>query len=80
MSLERLLLTGKLVEKSDNHWMLDLVLANRLQLENAGIDKSNISICEFCTSCRNDLFFSPIELMTKDRKLGCIYPIDLNIY
>ena len=60
----------KLVEKkSDNHWMLDLVLANRLQLENAGIDKSNISICEFCTSCRNDLFFSH---RADDKKTGSL--------
>ena len=40
------------------HWMLDLVSANKRQLEDAGILPDNISLCDFCTSCNNDLFFS----------------------
>jgi len=38
--------------------MLDLVLANRLQLEAAGIPSAQISAAEICTSCRRDVFFS----------------------
>jgi hypothetical protein len=44
--------------KEAGRWMLDLVLANRMQLEEAGIKPSNIAVSDFCTSCRNDLFFS----------------------
>lgn len=44
--------------KGDNHWMLDLVLANKMQLESIGIKSKNIFISNFCTSCHNDLFFS----------------------
>ena len=40
------------------HWMLDLVSANKRQLEDAGILPDNTSLCVFCTSCYNDLFFS----------------------
>lgn len=44
--------------KRPGHWMLDLVLANKLQLEDAGILPENILTCDYCTSCNNDLFFS----------------------
>lgn len=47
-----------LKNKGNNHWMLDLVLANKLQLESVGIRSENIFINDFCTSCDNDLFFS----------------------
>jgi YfiH family protein len=39
-------------------WMLDLPLANRLQLERAGILSRNIVASGFCTACRGDFFFS----------------------
>ncbi|MBN1548690.1 MAG: peptidoglycan editing factor PgeF [Syntrophaceae bacterium] len=41
-----------------DHWMLDLVLANRLQLETAGVAAAQISTSAICTSCRQDAFFS----------------------
>lgn len=41
-----------------DRWMLDLILANRLQLESAGIPASQISAAGVCTSCRRDAFFS----------------------
>lgn len=44
--------------KGNNYWMLDLVLANKLQLESIGIKSKNIFISNFCTSCHNDMFFS----------------------
>jgi len=39
-------------------WMLDLALANRLQIREAGVPSENIYASGFCTSCRQDLFFS----------------------
>jgi len=50
---------NELIEgNSDGKWMLDLVLANKRQLEEAGINPSQITVSGFCTSCNNDLFFS----------------------
>jgi YfiH family protein len=37
---------------------LDLVKANRRQLESAGVPRKNIHASELCTSCRPDLLFS----------------------
>jgi len=49
----------QLVDSKDNgHWMLDLTKANLLILMEAGIKPCNIFYETFCTSCRNDLFFS----------------------
>lgn len=39
---------------SDNH--ADLKLINKLQLLACGLEK--IDVCEYCTSCQNELFFS----------------------
>jgi len=39
-------------------WMLDLALANRLQIGEAGVPSENIYTSGLCTSCRQDLFFS----------------------
>jgi polyphenol oxidase len=47
----------KTTAKKDR-WMLDLILANRRQLEEAGIPAAQISAAELCTSCRQDTFFS----------------------
>jgi YfiH family protein len=44
--------------KGDGKWMLDLVLTNKRQLEEVGINPSQITESGFCTSCNNDLFFS----------------------
>ena len=41
-----------------DRWMLDLILANRRQLEAAGIPPAQISAAGLCTSCRRDAFFS----------------------
>jgi len=39
-------------------WMLDLALANRLQIREAGVPSKNIYASGLCTACRQDLFFS----------------------
>ncbi|OGW10435.1 MAG: hypothetical protein A2W75_10565 [Nitrospinae bacterium RIFCSPLOWO2_12_39_15] len=46
------------IEKSDRKWMLDLNKANKLQLMESGLKSENIITSGFCTSCRNDNFFS----------------------
>lgn len=46
-------------------WMFDLPLANRLQIQNAGVPPENISLTDICTSCRNDIFFSHRREMGK---------------
>ena len=42
----------------EGRWMLDLPLANRLQLEEEGVDPERISVSGLCTCCRRDLFYS----------------------
>jgi polyphenol oxidase len=44
--------------REDGRWMLDLALANRLQLQDRGVPAGNILVPGLCTSCRQDLFFS----------------------
>jgi hypothetical protein len=39
-------------------WMLDLALANRLQIRETGVPAENIYVTDLCTACRQDLFFS----------------------
>lgn len=41
-----------------NKWMLDLPEVNRRQLLACGVPEKNIETSGFCTSCRQDLFFS----------------------
>jgi len=42
----------------DGKWRLDLALANRMQLEDAGLSPANIQTAGNCVSCQKDLFFS----------------------
>lgn len=44
--------------RGEGKWMLDLIAANRFQLQDAGIPRENILSADICTSCRHDLFFS----------------------
>lgn len=39
-------------------WMVDLALANRLQILAAGVPSENIFVSGICTGCREDRFFS----------------------
>lgn len=41
-----------------NKWMLDLAEANRQQILDCGVPEKNIGTSGFCTSCRQDIFFS----------------------
>ncbi|QOS99547.1 peptidoglycan editing factor PgeF [Brevibacterium sp. JNUCC-42] len=43
---------------TSGHFMLDLRHLNQLIVEEAGVLASHISTTHYCTSCRNDLFFS----------------------
>ncbi len=44
--------------RRERRWMFDLPLANRMQLERAGVSPGRISDDRFCTCCRGGLFFS----------------------
>ncbi|MDI6615845.1 MAG: laccase domain-containing protein, partial [Syntrophaceae bacterium] len=44
--------------KGEEKWMLDLIAANGLQMQEAGIPPKNIFAANLCTSCRRDIFFS----------------------
>jgi len=45
-------------QRSAGKWQFDLRLANRRQLEAAGIPGDNIQEGNLCTSCRREMFFS----------------------
>ena len=47
-----------LFKKDGDKVFVDLKLTNARQVEEMGVPKSNIDICPYCTSCRNDMFFS----------------------
>ena len=42
----------------EGRWMLDLALANRLQIGERGVPEANIHTADLCTACRQELFFS----------------------
>jgi YfiH family protein len=44
--------------REKDRWMVDLALANRLQIGEAGVPSENIFASGLCTACRQDLFFS----------------------
>ena len=44
--------------REEGRWMLDLALANRLQIGERGVPETNIHMAELCTACRQELFFS----------------------
>ncbi|MCR5266672.1 MAG: peptidoglycan editing factor PgeF [Cyanobacteria bacterium RUI128] len=46
-----------IIEKEDGIYV-DLKKTNARQLIEMGVPETNIDICPFCTSCRNDLFYS----------------------
>ena len=46
------------IKRGEEHWMLDLWLANRLQLEEIGVRSQNIEVSGICTSCNTSLFYS----------------------
>ncbi len=44
--------------RQEGRWMLDLPLANRLQIGERGVPEANILSAGLCTACRQELFFS----------------------
>lgn len=44
--------------REKGRWMADLALANRLQLQAAGVPSGNIFTSDLCTMCYRDIFFS----------------------
>jgi YfiH family protein len=44
--------------REEGRWMLDLALANRLQIGGRGVPEANILSADLCTACRQELFFS----------------------
>jgi polyphenol oxidase len=52
--------------------MLDLFAANRAILEAAGVPPANISVTQFCTATRTDLFFSYRREHTTGRLMAAI--------
>jgi YfiH family protein len=44
--------------RGSDHWSLDLVKANKLELLQIGLAEKNVHTLGFCTSCRRDLFYS----------------------
>ena len=52
----------KVVARKYSKWHIDLWEANRLQLEKAGVNKSNIEVCGICTYINHEDFFSARRL------------------
>jgi purine-nucleoside/S-methyl-5'-thioadenosine phosphorylase / adenosine deaminase len=52
------------------HAMVDLLTANRDQLESAGVNPERIHTAPICTMCRTDLFFSYRKEKTLHGKVG----------
>ena len=48
----------QLLDQKGSKWHLDLWQANRLQLEQIGVQTSNIVVSKVCTVCNSELFFS----------------------
>ena len=44
--------------RGNDHWGLDLVKANTLELIETGLKRENVHSLGLCTSCRKDLFYS----------------------
>lgn len=64
---------NKLVEQvNSEHWKLNLWMANKLQLEEVGVNSSNIIISGLCTACNTNLFFSHRAEHGRTGRLGAV--------
>lgn len=45
-------------QSKGDKWKLDLLAINKDQLLRAGLSEKNLSVCNWCTSCRGELFYS----------------------
>lgn len=48
----------ELFREDGERWRLDLKEANRRQLMESGVPEENIGVANFCTACRQDMFYS----------------------
>ena len=46
------------IPRGKDRWSLDLVKANKLELQQIGLAEQNVHALGLCTSCRRDLFYS----------------------
>lgn len=51
-------LSDVFTQKDNNHYMLDLKLANKKILLNAGLKEENIELCDICTACNETELYS----------------------
>jgi polyphenol oxidase len=58
--------------KEPNKWMLDLSAANRIQLEEIGVQPKHIDIAGVCTKCNSDVFFSYRADQGKTGRIGAL--------
>jgi len=65
-----------ITETEKGKWKLDLVLTNKKQLEEVGIISQNITESCFCTSCRNDIFFSHRKDKGKTGSLAAVIQLE----
>jgi YfiH family protein len=57
-------------ETRPGHALVDLLMANRDQLESAGVLRERIHTAPICTMCRTDLFFSYRKEKSRHGKVG----------
>jgi YfiH family protein len=50
--------SNKVVQERKGRYFLDLKEVNRIQLLSAGLEEKNIYVSDYCTCCRDDLFYS----------------------
>ena len=65
-------LDGVFKQKDSNHYMLNLKLANKLILLNAGLKEENIELCDICTACNREELYSHRKLGANRGNLAAI--------
>ena len=63
---------GNFIEERENKFFLDLKVWNIHQLIEEGIDKRNIEVLPYCTSCNSNIFFSERKNHPTGRFLSAI--------
>ncbi|WP_094602681.1 Polyphenol oxidase [Sporomusa silvacetica DSM 10669] len=62
----------ELVEPHSNHWRLNLWEANRHQLREIGVPDNTITVCDVCTACNTEIFFSHRAEAGRTGRIGAI--------
>lgn len=58
------------ISKPDGKYMVDLKMIVKKQAEECGVREENIDMCNICTSCSNDMFFSHRKQKGRSGLLG----------